>query len=345
MTRLAIAIVVAAIASRPLTAQWLHLPTPGIPRTPDGKPNLTAPPPRMPEGKPDFSGLWGKSADKYYNNIAADLKPGDVEPWADALYQQRKKDFGKDSMEVLCLPHGPAYTTSPYRYSKFIQTPAMIAVLNDDLTYRQIYMDGRQLEKDPNPTWMGYSVGHWDGDTLVVESNGFNEKTWLDSDGHPHTESLRMTERYRRPDFGHVEVQVTLDDPKAYAKPWTVAIHMELMPDTEILELVCDNEKDRAHMPAGRGTDVQVAPEILAKYAGTYDVREGDKTKTAEVTVADGSLNWDFDGGGKQKLTAVSESIFSLSGTLIEFVKDAQGTVTNFSMHEVEGETIGQRRK
>ena len=125
---------------------------------------------------------------------------------------------------------------------------AMLAMLESDLTYRQIFMDGRKLEKDPNPTWMGYAVGHWEGDMLVVESNGYNDKTWLDYDGHPHTESLRVTERYRRPDFGHIELEVTLDDPKAYAKPWTVAIKMELTADTEILEMVCDNEKDRAHM-------------------------------------------------------------------------------------------------
>src|SRR5580693_827540 len=211
----------------PLAAQWLHLPTLGIPRTPDGKPNLAAPAPRTAEGKPDFSGLWEKTADKFYNNIAADLRPGEVQPWAEALYQQRKKDFGKDSMETKCVPFGPAYTTTPYREHTIIQTPAVIVILNNDLTYRRIFMDGRQLEKNPNPTWMGYSVGHWDGDTLVVESNGFNESTWLDSDGHPHTEALRMTERYRRRDFGNLELDVTLSDPAAYTRPWTVAVRAE----------------------------------------------------------------------------------------------------------------------
>jgi hypothetical protein len=342
MTALAIAIVLAAT---PLAAQWLHQPTPGIPRTADGKPNLAAPAPRTALGKPDLSGLWTKSADKFYNNIAADLRAGDVQPWADTLYQQRKKDYGKDSMEVLCLPHGPAYTTSPYRDSKIIQTPAVIAILNNDLTYRQIFMDGRELEHDPNPNWMGYSVGHWDGDTLVVESNGYNDKTWLDYDGHPHTESLRVTERYRRPDFGHIELEVTLDDPKAYAKPWTVAIKMELTADTEILEMVCDNEKDRAHMPTNaRGSDLHVPPETLRKYAGTYEAQEGSKTHTVEVSASDDALFWDFDGAGKQKLVAVSETTFSLSGTLIEFVKDPQGAVTTSRMQEVEGETKGQRR-
>ena len=151
-------------------------------------------------------------------------------------------------METLCLPLGVAATTSPFRESRFVQTPTFIAMLNDDLTHRQIFMDGRQLEKDPNPSWMGYSVGRWDGDTLVVESNGFTERSWLDWDGHPHTESLRMTERYRRRDFGHMELQVTLEDPKVYAKPWTITIPMELVVDLEMLEFVCtENEKDSEH--------------------------------------------------------------------------------------------------
>jgi hypothetical protein len=159
-----------------------------------------------------------------------------VQPWAEALYQERKKDFGKNSMEAQCLPMGPAYSTTPYRESKIIQTPTVIVILNEDLTYRQIYMDGRELEKDPNPAWMGYSVARWDGDTLVVESNGFSERTWLDVDGHPHSEGLRMTERYRRPDFGHIDVQITLDDAKAYIKPWTVAVRMDLKTDLEMME-------------------------------------------------------------------------------------------------------------
>jgi hypothetical protein len=132
MIRLCIAMFVAL--STPLAAQWVHYPTPGIPRTPDGKPNLAAPAPRAADGKPDFSGFWEKRADKYYNNIAADLKPGDVQPWAEALYQERKKDFGKNSMEAQCLPMGPAYSTTPYRESKIIQTPTAIVILNEDLT-------------------------------------------------------------------------------------------------------------------------------------------------------------------------------------------------------------------
>ena len=262
-----------ALTISPLWPQWLRLPTPGIPRTPDSKPNLAAPAPRAADGKPDLSGLWEKTVDRYYNDITVDLDPAEVRPWAAALSRERKKSE-KDNPIDACQVLGPAYTITPYHESRILQTPGLVAILNDDLTFRQVYMDGRKLEQDPNPTWMGYSVGHWDGDTLVVESNGFNERTWLDLEGHPHTEELRMTERYRRPDFGHIQLQVTFDDPKAYMKPFTVSITMNLVTDTEMLEFVCDNEKDRAHMrnllPA---TDLVVPAATLAAYAGVYDVK------------------------------------------------------------------------
>lgn len=344
MCRLRIATIIALCS--PLAAEWLHYPTPGIPRTADGKPNLTAPAPRTASGKPDFSGLWEEKSDKYYNNIAADLKPGDVQPWAATLYQERKKDFGKNSMEAQCLPMGPAYSTTPYRESKIFQMPTMIVILYEDLAYRQIYMDGRKLEKDPNPTWMGYSVARWDGDTLLVESNGFSESTWLDVDGHPHTEGLRMTERYRRPDFGHLEVQITLDDPKAYAKPWTVAMTLDLKTDTEMLEYVCDNEKDRAHIPSNtKGTDLNVPVDTLAAYAGSYNVQQKSKTIVAEITLEGSTLFWNYDGTGKQRLDPVSKTTFSLAGNSIEFVRDEPGPATRFVMRTIEDETIGLRRK
>jgi len=328
------------------SAQWLHFPTPGIPRAADGKPNLTAPAPRSLDGKPDLSGLWNKSADKFYNNIAADLKPEDVEPWADALYRQRKRDFGKDSMETLCLPLGPAYTTTPYRESRIMQTPTLITILNNDLTHREIFLDGRTLEKDPNPTWMGYSVGRWDGNTLVVESNGYNDKTWLDSDGHPHTEDLRMTERYFRRDFGHLDIEMTLSDPKAYKKPWTVAIHMELAPDTEMLEGACENEKDKAHMTSNSPREeIRVDPAILAKYAGTYDIQSDGKSHRLEIAAAGDSLFYEYDGEGKQLLTALSTTGFSIAGTWLEFLMDGQGAVNDVMVHWVEEDQKGMRRK
>ena len=334
-------------AALPLGAQWLHLPTPGIPRTSDGKPNLTAPAPRSAEGKPDLSGLWGRASDKYYNNIAADQQPGVVQAWAEALYQQRRKDFGKDSMETLCIPFGPSYTTTPYRQSRFIQTPAMLAILNNDLTYRVIFMDGRQLEQDPNPSWMGYSIGHWDGDTLIVESNGYNDKTWLDNIGHPHTESLHITEKYRRTAFGHLELQVTFDDPKALTKPIALPIHMELATDAEMLEYACaENEKDHAHMPVGTDSlDLKVPAEVLKTYAGSYDVKDDTKTVIAEIFAEGDGLFVNYDNQGKQKLDALSETTFSLAGTIYEFIRDGQKGVNELRIKLAEGDFTGVRRK
>src|SRR5580658_482014 len=334
-----------------LHGQWLNYPTIGIPRLPGGKPNLDAPAPRTADGKPDLSGLWNRISPKYRVNIAADLKPEEVQPWARALVQQRREDLGKGSMNAQCLPSGPGYSTDADSTSggmmKIIQTPAMILILNPDLTYRQIFMDGRKLETSPNPSWMGYSVGHWDADTLVVESFGFNDRTWLDTSGHPHTEALRMTERYRRRDFGHLDLDATLQDPKVYARPWTVAVRAELAADTELLEYVCnENTRDLEHW-VGKASDetkseVKVAPEILAKYVGTYV--EQPKLwrvvpRVVEITFSDGVLFGNMDGRGAERQIARSETNFSgFSGLAIEFIKDSQGAVTGLYVKHVSGD-------
>ncbi len=327
------------------SSQWLDRPTPGIPRTADGKPDLTAPAPRHADGKPDLSGTWSTPSDRYNNNIAADLKPGDVLPWADALYQARLREFGKDSMITLCLPQGPANMTGPYREFRIVVTPALVVILFDDLTSRQIFMDGRQLERNPNPSWMGYSVGHWDGDTLVVESNGYTPRVWLDGDGHPHSEDLRITERFHRIDFGHMEIRMTLDDPKAYARPWTVTFSQEISVDTEMLEYVCnENEKDRGHMDARGGpqvTETAIPAATLARYVGIYD---WGKSHSVEITVSAGILYWDQDGTGKQRLFPLSPTAFSQSGTEVDFVV-GDGPATHLLMEAAEGETKAVRRK
>src|SRR3989442_9610556 len=164
-----IAVVTVAL-SAPLSAQWLTQPTPGIPRTPDGKPNLSAPAPRTPDGKPDLSGLWNKISPKYHRNIAADLKPEDIQSWAHTLVEQRAENLGREYMNVVCLPLGPGYPTSAditgAEMVKIVQTPGLILMLNPDLTYRQIFLDGRALESAPNLSCMGYSGGHWEKDTL-----------------------------------------------------------------------------------------------------------------------------------------------------------------------------------
>jgi hypothetical protein len=274
-----VAVILTALVT-PLEGQWIDYRTPGIPRTADGKPNLTAPAPRTADGKPDLTGLWEwLSPDTASGNVLlrkpGDLQPADIQPWVQALLQQRAENFGIDNPRYQCLPDGPNYSTEQ-GFKRILQTPAMIAILQEDLTHRQIHMDGRALETDPNPSWMGYSVGRWEGDTLVVETNGFNDRTWL-IQGYPHTEALRMTERFRRTDFGHLEIAVTFDDPKAYNKPWTLPVSARLAADTEILEAVCNERLDSGQQHwIGRASDarksaVTVAPEVLGKYVvGVY---------------------------------------------------------------------------
>jgi len=336
-------------------AQWLNLPTPGIPRTGDGKPNLAAPAPRNVEGKPDLSGLWMLNAGPgHLANITADLKPTDIQPWADELYKQRLGNLGSDDpWTVQCLPAGPrAILKGGDGPARIIQTPTLLAILYDDLTYRQIFLDGRALPKDPNPSWMGYSVGRWEGDTLVVESTGFNERSWLDMGGHPHTESLRTTERFRRTSFGHMELQVTFDDPGAYKKPWTVAFNVNLAPDTEMIEFVCnENEKDRAHL-VGRTAEekkVVVPREILSKYVGVYETVSTTGTamtaRTFTITIAGDQLMIEIGGNGKIPMVPLSETTFSprLLGTY-EFVRDERGMFTRMIAYSTEGDVVAVRK-
>jgi hypothetical protein len=241
-------LIIAAMMSR---AQWLEYPTPGVPRLPDGKPNLTAPAPKTLDGKPDLSGIWTTKVG-YTGNIARDLKPGELsfQPWASELYKHRVETQGKEDPQAYCVLSGvPREHVVPYPF-KILNTSGMIVILYEALhSYRQIFMDGRKLPKDPNPTWMGYSVGHWDGDTLVVESSGFVDNNWLDNGGHPGTAAMKLTERFRRRDYGHIDLQFTVNDPKAYTKPWTVNLEFTATPDTELIEYVCDeNEKDLKHL-------------------------------------------------------------------------------------------------
>jgi hypothetical protein len=235
-----------------LAAQWLQFPTPGVPRLPDGKPNLTAPAPRTADGRPDLSGVWLPRG-RYIQDLAGDLKPGELsfQPWAAEVYKHRLDTLSREDPQAHCVLSGvPRENLIPYPLKIVNTTNGMIVILYEALhSYRQIFMDGRRLPKDPNPTWMGYSIGHWDGDTLVVESAGFVENNWLDNNGHPGTESLRLTERFRRRDFGHIDLQMTIDDPKAYTKPWTVTVPLQAIPDSELIEYVCDeNEKDLQHL-------------------------------------------------------------------------------------------------
>ena len=248
MTRLAAASVL-LLASVPLAAQWLHYPTPGMPRTPDGKPNLSAPVPKMPDGKPDLSGIWASADNKYLQNLAADGIEVPFQPWAEKLYKERSENLGKGRPSERCLTHGVTDFDALGINWKIIQTPRMIAVLYEAYNhYRQIFLDGRPLPKPTQPAYLGYSVGRWEGETLVVDTTGFNDVGWLDDGGHPQTEALHVTERFRRRDFGHMDLQLTIDDPKAYTKPWGSTLRLNFQPDDELMESICENEKDVPHM-------------------------------------------------------------------------------------------------
>src|SRR5712691_9323492 len=311
------------LMSIPAAAQWLNYPTPGVPRTADGKRRLSAPVPRTADGRPDLSGFWRTTPSKYTLNVATDLKLGDIQPWAEAESKRRMDELGKNNTVVYCLPPGPRIPFS--QGFKIVQTPGLIAVLYeaDGNFIRQIFTDGRTFPKEfDNPSWQGYSVGRWEGDTLVVETAGFNNKTTLDAFSHPHTESLRMTERIRRRDFGNMDLQITYNDPEAYNKPWTVPFQVRLLADNELLETVCnENERDRDHM-VGRGgeTTAKVAPEILSKYAGTYQIRPG---RDVIITLAGDQLMAEQGGMGKFPISAETETLFV-------FAPPAQGPPSKF---------------
>ena len=235
----------------PAPAQWLKLPLPGTPRMPDGKPNLTAPAPRTPDGKPDLSGIWHADDGRYLSNLAGDGVEVPMHPWAAAVYKERLDSLGRDKPQVRCLPHGvpDAMLVAGIPF-KIIQTPGVLVVLYEEFNqYRQIFTDGRVFPEDPNPAWFGYSIGKWEGGALVVDTIGFKDGTWLDNGGHPHTDALHVTERFGRRNFGTMEMEVTIDDPKAYMKPWKAAtVRFKLLPDTELIEHLCENEKDAAHL-------------------------------------------------------------------------------------------------
>jgi hypothetical protein len=333
--------IVLCVASFPtlLNAQWLNHPTPGIPRTTDGKPNLAAPAPRTADGKPDLTGIWN------IINPVSDLQPGDIEPWAQALIDERNENFNKDNPAYWCLPTGPAGVSGVKR---IVQTPAMIVMLGESLLYRQIFTDGRELETDPNPSWMGYSVGYWEGDTLVVESAGFNDRTWL-LGNPPHTQELRMTERYRRTSLGHMEVRVTYRDPGAYKKPWTTALTAELMADTELLEAVCNEGPHGQEHWVGRVSDaeksaVKVAPEILAKYVGVYKGEWARRPRTVEIMFSDGELFVSVEGRERRHLVPQSETRFAGSGLAYDFVIE-RGAVTRVIEGHISGDYPLERQK
>ena len=326
-------IAAAVLFALPAFAQWAGLKTAGIPRLPNGKPNLAAPVPRTADGKPDLSGIWqagraGAGGQYGYDYDVTQNLPADaLTPWARALRQERVQNFRKDSPLAHCMPVSVPFLN--FRgLSRIVQTPELIVILHEspNSPHRSIFLDGRQLPKDPSPTWLGYSVGHWEGETLVVNSVGFNDEGWLDVGGNPQTESLRLTERFGRPDFGHLELDVTFEDPKTFTKPFTLHMTKNYVADTEIMEDVCENERDSGHLLAG----YKVAAETLGRYAGTYDMAGREVVVAVsgdQLIVKDSAYPRD------QLFVARSETEFlsSVSETTIVFGQDGSGSVTQFT--------------
>ena len=268
--------VVSVLLARPvgLPAQWPFRPTPGVPQTPNGQPNLEAPAPRTAEGKPDLSGIWAFRNDdgaeaaagvpptenttvrpperSQFWNIGVTLKDGlPFQPWAAELRKRRMAENNKDNPDAHCLPLGLMQLHTHPQPRKIIQNPGVIVILYEAQGgVRQIFMDGRSLpSKAAQPWWYGYSTGNWDGDTLVVDTNGFRDDVWLDVNGSPMTEAGKMTERFHRVNYGNLQIDITVDDPKAYTKPWTVTVNQRLMLDTELIEFVCqENERSVPHL-------------------------------------------------------------------------------------------------
>ncbi len=277
---IAIIVLILASGSLPAVAQWPDYAGPRVPRTSDGKPNLAGPTPKTADGHPDLSGIWqyqrppeppGQAAPppppqapspndniiplsvrrSQFWNLGASFKEGlPFQPWAAELHRQRVESNSKDNPDAHCLPLGVMQLHTHGQPRKIVQSPGVIVIMYEaNSGLRQIFTDGRPMPKDPEPWWYGYSIGKWDGDTLVVESAHFRDLGWLDVEGSPLTDQGRIIERFRRPDYGHLEIEVTIDDPKAYTKPWTVTVHQRIMPDTDLIEFVCqENDKAGPHL-------------------------------------------------------------------------------------------------
>jgi hypothetical protein len=339
--------------SSPLSAQWLGMPTPGIPRTTDGAPDLDAPLPRTADGHPELGGLWRTV------NESGDLRDASkIQAWALESMAAHERNYYRDGPQMQCKPGGPGYIVGGPggggTLRQIVQGQGMIAFLYGDLTHRQIFTDGRELEDDPLPIWSGYSVGKWEGDTLVVTSNGYNDKTWLHANGLEHTEQLRMTERYRRTDFGHMQVQVTYEDPGAFREPLHVTVDMELAADDVILEIVCDESTEGGtkhwvgdKLTDARRTAVELDTAVLQNYVGTYSGIWLDNPTSVQVTLEDGALFLSRNGGQKAELIPQSDNSFICATCTWSqpyiFNSDGAGKATSVQEVQVSGRWVFDR--
>jgi hypothetical protein len=269
----ALVVTAAMLASVQLTAQWVNYPTPGVPRRADGKVNMAAPPPRLANGRPDLSGVWmtaepnrgagrgtaapvnvpdeagdqrNVTASRQMRDIGVDLPGGlPYQPWLIPIVKERTANEAIDDPHIRCLPDNFLRAYGLPHLLKFVHSPQLLVVLNEmNAGYRQVFIDGRPLPKDPNPSWQGYSSARWSGDTLVIDTVGLRDDTWIDWNGSVLTEAARVREEIRRPDFGHLEITVTVDDPKAYTKPWSVTLRQRIVVDTDLIDEIClENEK------------------------------------------------------------------------------------------------------
>jgi hypothetical protein len=259
------------LVSAPSSAQWLGYPTAGVPRTADGEVDMTAPAPRMPDGKPDFSGIWiydltppGEktptdariidTVSRHLQDIGVDTPGGlPYQPWLAKLVEERKAKRAADDPHIRCLPDNFVRTYGMPHLLKFVHKPDHLVVLNEwNANYREVFADARPLPEDPSPNWQGYSSAKWSGDTLVIDTIGVRDDTWVDWNGAVITESAKIREEIRRPDFGHLEVKITVDDPKAYTKPWTAVMKERIVVDAELIEEIClENEQfvERMKLP------------------------------------------------------------------------------------------------
>jgi hypothetical protein len=285
----ALVLLCAPLASTHLAAQWLQYPSPGVPRKADGKVDMAAPAPRMANGKPDFSGVWmtaepnnrrteglsspkevpgprqpqrpndeerpgdptAITASRQMANIGVDLPGGlPYQPWLVPIVRERTDNLAKDDPHIRCFPDNFIRAYGMPHLLKFVHSANLLVVLNElNAGYRQVFTDGRPLPVDPQPSWQGYSSAKWSGDTLVIDTIGFRDDIWIDWNGSVLTEAGKVREQIRRPDFGHLEIQVTVDDPKAYTKPWTVTLRQRIVVDTDLIDEMClENEQSLKHM-------------------------------------------------------------------------------------------------
>lgn len=351
MSRPAALLILAAFSS-PLQAQWFDWQSPLVPRGADGSPDMSAPVPRTADGGVDLSGLWVPEDAR--GSLFDELK---IRGWALEAMTAAEAGFYTSDPRFHCLPSGPgSYPAGPSvgGTRRILQRPDIIAVLNPDMSYRQIFMDGRGLEPEPLlPTWMGYSAGRWDGDTLVVESNGYNDKTWLTREGLPHTDRLRITERYTRLDYGHMRLEIGYEDPGTFTEPVQATVDLVLRPDAAMLEVVCnESETGRQHysgeISQAEEQVVEIPEAVLRGYVGTYQGVWLGNLITAEVTLEDGELylrrtprysdtggNTDFD---TSRLIPQSRTAFDSSfGLGWIFEVDENGVATSVSEVHVSG--------